>query len=90
VAAAESPLDIRSLDGRLDVAVVNMDVPEVAAILSAILASEPEVRVIAMTEDVGSAENLLRAARVRSFRVVPRTMRGTEVLELVKRLSVPA
>ena len=90
VAAAETPLDIRAFDCRLDVAIVNMDVPDVAAILGALLATEPEVRVIAMTQDVSAAETLLRAARVRSFRVVPKTMRGTEVLDLVKRLSVSA
>jgi CheY-like chemotaxis protein len=90
VAAAESPLDIRSFDGRLDVAIINMDMPDVATVLSALLATEPEVRVVAMTADPASAETLLRAARVRSFRVVPRTTRGTEVLELVKRLSVSA
>jgi len=90
VAAAETPLDIRSVECRLDIAIVNMDVPDVATILSAILATEPDVRVIAMTSDVAAAETLLRAARVRRFRVVPRTTRGTDVLELVKRLSVSA
>lgn len=90
VAAAESPLDIRSFDGRLDVAIINMDVPDVAMILGAILATEPDVRVIAMSNDVASAETLLRAARVRTFRVIGRAARGTDVLELVKRLSLSA
>lgn len=90
VAAAEGPLDIRSHDGRLDVAIVNMEIPDVATVVSAILATEPEARIIAMATDVPSAETLLRAARVRNYRVIPRTTRGNDVLDLVKNLLLSA
>ncbi len=86
VAAAESALDIRGHDGALDVAIINMETADVAAALSAIIATGPDVRVVALADDAASAEALLRAASVRTYRVIPRRTRGTEVLDLVKRL----
>jgi hypothetical protein len=88
VAAAESPLDVRAQDARIDVAIVNMEVPDVAAVLGALLAKEPDVRIIAIANDSVSAETLLKAASVRVFRVVPRAMRPPEVVEMIKRISL--
>lgn len=88
VSAAETPLDVRSVEGRIDVAIVSMNVPDVAAVLGALRAKTPDIRVIMMTNDLQSAETLLRAASVRAYRVVPRTMRGSEIVELIKRLSL--
>lgn len=88
VCAAETPLDVRSQNSRLDVAIIDMNVPEVAAILGALLAKSPDVKIIAIATDAASADTLLRAASVRTYRVVPRGMRGTDVIELIKRLSL--
>ena len=88
VAAAETPLDVRSQEGRLDVAIVNHNVPDVAAIIGALLAKAPDVRVIMMTGDAAGAEALLRAAGVRVYRVAPRMMRASELTELIKRVSL--
>jgi hypothetical protein len=90
VAVADGPLDLRSLDGRVDVAIVNMTTSDVAALLGALIAKEPEARVIAMTNDTHGAETLLRAVGVRVSRVVPKTMRVSELGELVRRLAVRA
>ncbi len=88
VAAAETPLDVRSLDSHIDVAIVNMDVPEVAAVLGALLAREPDIRIIAIANENAGAEALLSAARVRTFRVIPRSMRPPDVVDLIKRISL--
>lgn len=88
VAAAETPLDVRSQDSHIDVAIVNMEVPEVAAVLGALLAKEPDVRVIAIAHDIAGAETLLRAASVRNYRVIPRSMRPPDVVEMIKRISL--
>jgi hypothetical protein len=90
VAVADGPLDLRSLDGRVDVAIVNMTTADVAALLGALIAKEPEARVIAMTNDAHAAETLLRAVGVRVSRVVPKTLRVSELGELVRRLAVRA
>lgn len=87
VAAAETPLDVRSQDAHIDVAIVNMSVPEVAAVIGALLAKAPDARVIGLTSDATGSEALLRAAGVRTYRVVPRMMRPSELVELIKRLS---
>lgn len=88
VAAAETPVEVRSHEGRLDVAIINHGVPEVAAILGALLAQSPDVRIIMQTTDIPGAEALLRAAAVRVYRVTPRNMRGSELIELIKRISL--
>lgn len=88
VAAAETPLDVRAQDSRIDVAIINMEVPEVAAVLGALLSKDPDVRIIAIANDVSSADTLLRAASVRTYRVIPRSMRPPEVVEMIKRISL--
>jgi hypothetical protein len=88
VSAAETPLDVRGQEGRLDVAIVNHSVPDVAAVLGALLAKAPDVRVIMQTTDIAGAEALLRAAGVRIFRVAPRNLKAPELTELIKRVSL--
>lgn len=88
VCAAETPLDVRSQDSRLDVAIINMNIAEVAAVLGALLAKAPDIRIIAIATDAAAADALLRAASVRTYRVVPRAMRGSDVIELIKRISL--
>lgn len=87
VAAADSPLDIVSLDASIDVAILDMNVAEVAAVLGALRSKQPDIRVIAVSNDPGSAEALLRAASVRHYRVVPRGMSAHELGVLIKRLA---
>lgn len=87
VVAAEGPLDVRSVDGEVDVAIVDMRHPESAAILGALMARSDSVRVIGLTSDAASAEALFRAAGVRSYRVAPKSMRAGELSELVRRLA---
>lgn len=88
VAAAESPTDIMSIDGRIDVAIVNMQMGEVASMLGALSARAPEARVVAVSNDAHAAESLLRAVGVRSHRVVPQGMRSLEMREMIKRLAI--
>ncbi|MGZ3477712.1 MAG: hypothetical protein ACXVCJ_24660 [Polyangiales bacterium] len=90
VAVADGPLDLRSLDSDVDVAIVNMTTADVAALLGALIAKEPDARVIAMTTDTHAAETLLRAVGVHTYRVVPKTMRVGELGELVRRLAARA
>lgn len=88
VAAADTPLDVLSLHTEIDVAILDMNIPEVAAVLGAIRTKQPDIRVIAVTNDPPAAETLIRAASVRHYRIVPRGMRPHELGVLIKRLSV--
>ncbi len=87
VVPADGPLDVRSVDADVDVAIVDMRHPESAAILGALQARAPDIRVIGVANDAASAEALLRAAGVRTWRVVPKSMRPGEMGELVRRLA---
>lgn len=88
VAAADTPLDVLAMDGTFDVAILNMNIPDVAAVLGALRSKQPDIRVIAVTNDPASAETLIRAASVRHYRVVPRGMSPHELSVLIKRLAV--
>jgi len=88
VAAAETPLDIMSLNAAIDVAILDMNIVDVAAVLGALLSKQPDIRVIAVTNDPASAETLIRAVAVKNYRIVPRGMRAQELGVLIKRLSV--
>ncbi len=90
VDVAEGPMDVRHVASKIDVAVVNMSTPEVAAIVGALVARNPDVRVIGLADDVLSAESLLRAAEVRKSRVVPRSTRPTELADLARRMMLTA
>lgn len=88
VTVAETPLDVLATDGFIDVAILDMNIPDVAAVLGALRSKQPDIRVIAVTNDPASAEALIRAASVRHYRVVPRGMRSHELSVLIKRLAV--
>lgn len=87
VSVADGALDVRSLQERIDVAIVSMNAPEVAAILGALVAKSIDPKVIAVTNDTLSAETLLRAVGVRSFRVVPKSVRVTELGDIIRHLA---
>jgi len=88
VSSAETPLDVMSLDGSIDVVILDMNLVEIAAVLGALLSKQPDIKVIAVTNDPPSAETLIRAASVRTYRVVPKGMRAPELGVLIKRLAV--
>lgn len=86
VTAAESPLDVMSLHATVDVAILDMQIGEVAAVLGALMTKQPDLRLIAVTNDPASAETLLKAAAVRHYRIAPKSMRAPELGVLIKRL----
>lgn len=87
VTVIDSIVDIASVTDFPGVAIVDLAAREIDLVLSAMVARNPQLRVVALLGGDGMAEELLEAARVKKFQTVPRTMRAPELVEMLRRLA---
>lgn len=87
VTVIDSIVDIASVTDFPGVAIVDLAAREIDLVLSAMVARNPQLRVVALLAGDESAEELLEAARVKKFQTVPRSMRAPELVEMLRRLA---
>lgn len=87
VTVIDSIVDIASVTDFPGVAIVDLAAREIDLVLSAMVARNPQLRVVALLGGDGVAEELLEAARVKRFQTVPRSMRAHELVEMLRRLA---
>ena len=83
----DSVVDVATVETFPAVAVVDLAAREVDLVLSALLARNPSLRVVALLGSDPQQTEALLEGRVKSYRAVPRTMRAPELYEMLRRLE---
>ncbi|MBL8715471.1 MAG: hypothetical protein JNL79_05715 [Myxococcales bacterium] len=86
VTVIDSIVDIASVEEFPGVAIVDLAAREVDLVLSAMVARNPQLRVVALLGGDALPDDVLTAARVKKFQAVPRSMRAPELVEMLRRL----
>ncbi|MBK7398702.1 MAG: hypothetical protein IPJ34_21015 [Myxococcales bacterium] len=86
VTVIDSIVDIASVEEFPGVAIVDLAAREVDLVLSAMVARNPQLRVVALLGGDALPDDVLAAARVKKFQAVPRSMRAPELVEMLRRL----
>ena len=87
VTVIDSVVDVATVETFPAVAVVDLAAREVDLVLSALLARNPSLRVVALLGSDPQQTEALLEGRVKSYRAVPRTMRAPELYEMLRRLE---
>jgi len=86
VTVIDSIVDIASVEEFPGVAIVDLAAREVDLVLAAMVARNPQLRVVALLGGDVLPDDVLGAARVKKFQAVPRSMRAPELVEMLRRL----